>query len=288
MIKTLIGKNGYLFLMNDACKELEVHCNNLNLVKNSLLNYYTFNNFFITIIPNKSLIYKDYLPDEYIVRYRPALEIYKNKFQEKLLDSYEFLKEEENTYYKTDTHINLKGNYIVYKNFIERINKIYDFSLITKQINIESKICKLNELNYGIGDLTWSNNLGDQQLNDINDVFYYSNDIIEFYNIYKIKNNKEIRFFTYKIEDNTQELENNNEFVNWNIISKYIIYKKNDNIKNKKRILIFYDSFLLSAIPLYLDLFFEVYMAKSVYNNDLINLINPDYVFEFRVERFLF
>ena len=32
MEKTLIGKEDYLFLINDSCKELEIHCNNLNLV----------------------------------------------------------------------------------------------------------------------------------------------------------------------------------------------------------------------------------------------------------------
>ena len=33
MDKTLIGKNGYLFLQNDSAKELEVHNDNLCLVK---------------------------------------------------------------------------------------------------------------------------------------------------------------------------------------------------------------------------------------------------------------
>ena len=32
MNKTLIGKNDYLFLINDSSKELEIHCNNLNVV----------------------------------------------------------------------------------------------------------------------------------------------------------------------------------------------------------------------------------------------------------------
>jgi hypothetical protein len=285
--KTLIGKNGYLFLINDSCKELEVHCNNLNLVNNEDLTKYTFDNFLLIVIPNKSLIYKDYLPDNYDIKYRPALEIYKNKLKEKLLDCYKYLKNEENTYYKTDTHINFKGNYIIYSKFIKKINKLYNLNLIPKKINIDHKICKLNQLNYGIGDLTWPSNLGNQQLDDINDVFYYSNDIIEFYNIYKIKNNKEIRFLTYKLEDMTNQLENETEFAHWNIISKYIIYKKNNHIKNKKKVLIFYDSFLLNAIPLYIDLFYEVYMIKTIYNNNLIKLINPDFVFEFRVERFL-
>ena len=78
---------------------------------------------------------------------------------------------------------------------------------------------------------------------------------------------------------------NNN--LTWDILSDYILYQKN-NIKNKNKVLIFYDSLLLSGIDLYLDLFGEVYFSKSVYDINLINLIKPDYIFEFRCERFLF
>jgi hypothetical protein len=140
MNKTLIGKNGYLFLINDSCEELKVHCNNLNKVSDLKLSRYQFNNFFIVVFPNKSLQLKQYLPDNYIVKYRPALEIYKKKFQEKMLDAYEILKNEDEVFYKTDTHMNLKGDYIVYCNFIKQINKLYKFNLVPKIITIEKKI----------------------------------------------------------------------------------------------------------------------------------------------------
>jgi hypothetical protein len=32
MSKTLIGKNGYLFLINDSSQELKIHCDNIDLV----------------------------------------------------------------------------------------------------------------------------------------------------------------------------------------------------------------------------------------------------------------
>ena len=76
MNKTLIGKNGFLFLNNDSCKELEVHCNNINLVNYKNLGRYNFEKFCLIVFPNKSLIYKDFLPDNYDVKYRPALEDY--------------------------------------------------------------------------------------------------------------------------------------------------------------------------------------------------------------------
>ena len=36
MNKTLIGKNNYLFLINDSGQELKIHCDNLNLVNDIL------------------------------------------------------------------------------------------------------------------------------------------------------------------------------------------------------------------------------------------------------------
>jgi hypothetical protein len=75
--------------------------------------------------------------------------------------------------------------------------------------------------------------------------------------------------------------------MDWIVISKYILYKKNDCYLNC-RILIFYDSFLLSTMSLYLELTSDVYMVKSTFNKSLVEHLNPDYVFEFRVERFLF
>jgi len=286
--KTLLGKNGYLFLINDSANELKVHCENVDLVQDKSLSRYNFNNFFLVVLPNKSLIYKNYLPDNYNIKYRPAFDTYKNKFKNKILDAYEILKDENDTYYKTDTHINLKGNYIVYKKFINVINKLFDLHINPKNIIIFYKSCQLSTLDQGIGDLTWSTNLGDQQLETTLDNYYFTNDFECFYNKYVIKNDKEIRFLNYELVDETMILENNNEFAHWNIISKYVIYKKNINNISKKKVIIFYDSFLLNILPLYLELFYEIYMIKEVYDNNFINLIKPDFVFEFRAERFLF
>lgn len=282
--KTLLGKNDILFLINDSAKELQVHCENLNLIQDSTLSRFTFNNYWLFVYPNKSLIYKDSLPDNFVVRYRPALRVYKNKFKDKLHDLYNFLKDETDVYYKTDTHINFKGNYSVYKFFINTVNSRLNLVLIPKEITLSVKQCKLSELQLGIGDLTWSDNVGNQHLNNIEDNYYYSDELPLLYCVHKIKNEDGIRFLDYNLKDNTCLLEN--QVVNWDIVSKYIIYKKNDNIHNLK-VLFFYDSFFSGALPLYLDLFTEVYFVKNVYSNDIINLIKPDFVFEFRVERFL-
>lgn len=284
--KTLIGKNNYLFLINDSCRELDVHCNNLNLVNDNTLSKYKFKNFMIIIFPNKSLIYKNYLPQQYIIKYRPALDIYKNVLCDKVIDTYDILKNEEDVYYKTDTHINIKGGYIVYKYFVEQLNKVYNLDIQHKQIEIISKKCYLNDLQLGIGDLLWTNNLGNQTVIDKIDTFYYSNDFKYIYCKHFIQPNDEIRLLCkHTLTDLNNHLTDN--LLSWDVLSKYILYKKNTST-NKLKVLIFYDSFLTSVLDLYLSLFNEVYMVKDIYNDKIINMISPDFVFEFRVERFLF
>jgi hypothetical protein len=72
-----LAKNGYLFLQNDSAKELEVHCNNLDLVSGYLFNIYnSYDNIILFVIPNKCYICKEYLPDNYIIKYRPGIDKY--------------------------------------------------------------------------------------------------------------------------------------------------------------------------------------------------------------------
>lgn len=285
-IKTLIGLNEYLFLINDSCKELEVHCNNLNIVNKNNLSKYNFKNFLLVVFPNKSLIYKKYLPKQYDPKYRPALDDYINHFGNKIIDTYDILKNETNTYYKTDTHINMKGGYLVYKYFIQKLNEIYNLNIKSKEIKLLSKDCILTELRYGIGDLLWKSNLGEQMIEDKTDIFYYSDDIKYIYYNHVINKNDNLRILNKEnLRDINDTLEDS--LITWEILSNNILYKKN-NCPNKNKILIFYDSFLISLLDLYLELFEEVYMVKDIYNNKFIDMIKPDYVFEFRVERFLF
>lgn len=284
MNKTLIGKNGYLFLQNDSGRELEVCCDNLNLVKDNDLKKYNFTNFCLIVFPNKSLIYKEYLPDNYDVKYRPSFDAYSKVLKNKIIDTYDVLKNEDDVYYKTDTHINIKGNYIVYKYFIEKFNQLYNLNIEPKEITLLSKKCILSELQLGLGDLLWKSNLGEQLVENHTDTFYYSNQIEPTYVSRKIQITDKIRILNTNLIDQNYSL--NGSIIDWNIISKYILYQKNVS-DNKFKILIFYDSFLIGLLSLYLELFEEVYMIKSVYDNNIINIIKPDFCVEFRVERFL-
>ena len=293
MNKTLIGKNGYLFLQNDSCQELNVHHSNLQLCNKDFLHRYdTYKNKYLLIVmPNKSLIYKQYLPDGFDLKYRPAFNLYKEYLQDHILDCYEFLQHEEDTYFKTDTHINLKGNYIVYKKFIQKIKDLFHLRVEDKNINIIKSNCNnLLDCNFGIGDLTWTMNLGDQILEDVTDTYYSTDDFEPL--VWRHTLNETSSFQLYKLKngglvDETQL--NINKLVDWYMVSDYIFYKKNISCsENKIKVLIFYDSLLLSILPLYLNMFYEVYLYKTIYSKEIIDVIQPDYVFEFRVERFLF
>jgi len=291
--KTLIGKNNYLFLQNDESQELETHHNNICVVSDSFYKKYEnyINKFLLIVLPNKSFIYKQFLPSNYNLQFRPNFDKYKEYLKNNILDGYKILVNIDDTYYKTDTHINLNGNYLIYLHFIDKINELFKLNIIKKEYKINVINCNsLTELYKGIGDLTWYDNLGDQTLNDISDKYYFIEDIEDIYLNYKINNNNNdiirLLLFTNNILiDDT--INNINNIINWNIVSKYILYKKN-NINNNLKVLIFYDSFLLSLLPIIINIFGEIYLSKSIFNSKIIDLINPDYIFEFRCERFLF
>ena len=296
MEKTLIGKFGYLFLNNDSCKELEIHNNNLCLVDNNFYKKYEpFKDKILFIIfPNKSLIYSHFLPDNYDLKYRPGFDIYKKYFNNQIIDGYDILKNIDDTYYKTDTHININGSLIIFNNFIKKINEIFNLNIITPKYTLNKITCNsLTPLYLGIGDLTWYSNLGNQILETTIDSHYEINESAQIYMKYIFCENSSIKLLLQQNNMIIDDTNNNiNKLLDWTIISKYILYKENifsENIfsENKIIIIIFYDSFLCSTLQLYMKLFYKIYLIKSIYNLNLINLIKPDYIFEFRCERFL-
>ena len=78
-----------------------------------------------------------------------------------------------------------------------------------------------------------------------------------------------------------------NKIIDWNIISTNILFIHHDELIPKK-VIIFYDSFLLSSISLYMNIFNDVYFIKNIYTEEIVELIAPDLIFEFRCELFLF
>jgi hypothetical protein len=289
VIKTLVGKENYLFLQNDGTDSYQSHTLNINKTDINNLNRYNkcieFNNILFVVFPDKEVICKQYLPMDINI-YRPNLDLYKIYFKDKLLDGINIL--DYTDYYKTDHHINTKGGYKMFKLIVQYLENIFQINL-NDNMHLEleeTHVNSLSELHEGLGDLTWETNKGDLILNDISDTYYNIISFPKFYcNIYSNDDN------IYSILDyNLTNISDRyyNQVITWDIINKHFLYKKNNIFKINKRVLIFYDSFMLSTINLYKNIFREIYLIKTVFNNNIIVQIKPDFIIECRVERFLF
>ena len=285
--KVVIGKNNYLFLQNDSSKSLEKHnksyiptlcINNLQIRYNAYINQLLF-----VIFPDKEVVCKDFLPDHITCNYRPYTELYKRYFNERLIDGGNIL--DISDYYKTDTHINNKGGLKIYNTIIDYLNKKFNVTITTNKYTItENKVASLSELNKGIGDLTWEHNKGNLEVNT-SDKYYNIEPLVNFYmSIYNIDDNYCI--FDYNLNNISKDWVN--KLIDWNCVSKNILYKKNTDYIIKQKVLIFYDSFLLHTINLYKDIFEEIYLVKTIFNIGIIDMIKPNFIIEARVERFLF
>ena len=296
MSKTLIGKNGYLFLQNDSADELNVHQNNVYKCDPNKLEKMRpyLDKYLLIVFPNKSYLYREYLPDNYSMTFRPAFNSYHDFLSptNRIIDGVEVLlshKDRENVFYKTDTHLNLFGCMKIYEFFLCKIWDIFNINVDYIPIQVHKRdVDDLNSLNLGIGDLTWPQNLGDQVLENKSDSFYESNDFQSLY-LRKTIFESKIKMLSYKnLEDKTEEF--GESIIDWNIVSNFIFYNRVNELQNTTqdlKVLIFYDSFLISTLPLYLNLFRETFMAKSMFDESLVHKINPDIIIEFRVERFL-
>jgi len=282
MYKTLIGQNGYLFLTNDSSHEILKHstsiypCNSDHILELSQIP-----NYLLIVYPDNSYVLREFLPPGFNPVYRYLFEKYHESLKEHIIDGYNIIKDTTEVFYKTDTHMNLKGCILILNASIERFNKLFDYNISTVNPTIiREEVDSLNSLNVGIGDLTWPINCGDQKILSTKDIYYKSYD---FTNIYNIQVDGSFRLLSNKLEECTDR--HIGEYVGWPILSSNILYKKNS--EKPCKILIFYDSFTVPILPFLINMFGEVYLAKQPFNKILVNIINPTHIIEFRVERFL-
>lgn len=285
-IKTLFGKDDYLFLINDASKSLENHCKNITLFNiNSIKIYDKYiksGKILFFMLPDKEIICRDYLPNIYKILNRDKMNYYKLIFFDLFYDSTELF--DLNDYEKTDTHINLKGMLKFYNETCKIISKKLNINIKTRVFDI-----KMKEV-IGNGDLIQGVNIGTNIAKKIKENYYYIDEDISIFNtiyskekIYNKNNNIKL------LDKNLKNISDNyhGKLLYWDDIKYLIIYSKNKNINNNIKVVIFYDSFLASTLNLYTELFNEVYMIKSIFCEKFIEYINPDFVLEFRIERFL-
>lgn len=285
MIKTLVGKDGYLFLINDSANEIGKHSE--SFVPNCNLDMYKniFEKIFLLVFPDKSYVCRNFLPDEYNdVENCNTIDVYKDYFGNKMVYPIEII--DHTMFYKTDTHMNLFGVYNVLKYFIEHLKKNFNIELNFPEITLSSMNAKNGIINLGkgIGDLMFYHNKGNLLIENTPEIYYYSNDLKNIYLGEKINDNSDVRILDYNLNDHTSEF--NDQQIDWNIVSKYILHSEQD-VGIDKKILVFYDSFSLQILDRLLKISNNVYLMKSSIYYPVINIINPNIILELHVERFL-
>jgi len=264
---TMEGKNGYLFLTNDGSFEILQHFdsgfdrdfdantfgkkidNNHNIAKKNKIEYYFF------VVPDKSVVCKDYLPFDVGHCYRVANEIKHDNFFDLYND-----KLTPDDYFKNDSHVNYDGGQKLVKEIV-KILKL-DASIIDDHI---AKNVKRRTLCNHMGDLTAKIN------------FKLDKDPAIF--------KETINIYDGQYQDITSTLPTKFRYMN---LRKTIYIKSKDAIC-KKKVLIYRDSSTNLMVPFLSAIFDEIilYWYHNFYNEELIEYFKPDYLFEIKTERFL-
>ena len=264
--KTLLGHDNYLFLINDSAHELDQHFNpnyeskfdsnefleNHNFKKELISKYYDY---YFFVIPDKSLVCKEFLPFEttYLKRNVDLIE-----------DSVDFIDYlDKDDYFKYDSHINYEGgkklsfkflNYIDNDFTIDKFNKLID----NAETHDKQRIFDL------VHEINWS----------------YSE---------KLKENfPETKIFTIPQAKNLTSIEDFPEIFKW-CGSRKSLYYKNEDSYSDLRVLIFCASSFKLLEP-YLSLYFKeifFYWDHGKINMDVIRWFDPDLILEIRAERFI-
>lgn len=277
MYKTLHGKDNYLFLINDSNQELKQHFSNFTFdikVLNNVCEYIKRNtskykNYIIFILPDKSVIYPEYLPKEYdkynknkIQRF--SVNYIKKKVGSYVIDLYDFIIQCKQlgiqTYPKTDTHISPLMSLYLVKHILYNIDNTIEFPEFD-----------LKEITF-YGDLT-------SEINNGKRPYVPEKILIPDHNIkYSVK------YFRYE-NNKLNDIQIENYWFPDIDRRNIVIYLTNPNASNNHKLLLFGTSFSEKMKDFYILFVHEVYFIYSRVNDDLIDLISPTYIINERVER---
>jgi len=270
-MNTIVGKNKTLYL-SDEIKQHYSNNNTDNTIVNTL-NYYlsglskSNRNLFMFVVPDKSVICRDNLPEPYNENnlYR-HINYIKPNIKYNFIDLSVMCKLTSNDYYLTDSHINDVGSLKITKEIMKH------FILDEHKINEIDKVLQQTTMHNYKGDLTSPINLKNQELVTELNLCEHAD---------KIRN---IMFNSYENIITSVDIKYRFCF------SRPSIYVYNKNAIINKTILIYGDSTTFNKIHELISFYFEktfFYWNHFFVNADLIEAINPDVIIDIRTERFL-
>jgi len=271
-MKTVIGLNKMLYLKSELINHYQNNKieNNLNV---DIINYYLScldkhsKNLFMFIVPDKSVVCKDNLPEEYDKnRLLRDVDYIKNNINYNFIDLYEKCELNLKDYHITDSHINHIGSLKIVKEIMKYFIPEND------KINEIDNYLKTTIISKFYGDLTSKENLKNQQL--VIDMKLYED-------LYSIDN---VLFNDY--ENIIKDIDVKYRFCY--VRPSSYVYNKNANLQ--KTVLIYGDSTVHNKLFEFLSFYFRktfFYWNHYHINNELLEKINPDIIFDIRTERFV-
>ena len=271
--RTLKGKDGFLFLINDGNNELRQHFDfkyqnqfkpkefldsyyfKKNLFEKNDIDYYFFN------IPDKSVVCKKLLPfyDEKTTKIKRNVDTVNE-----IIDFERYLNH--TCYYRLDSHINFKGGEILSYLSLNYMDNTFDIDNWNKMLNqgyIEEKYYRDNDLLF---PRNWSYSYKERE-NILKQIQNHSETTIKPKNMIPLEIKEKFKFCK----------------------KRESFFFTNPNSFSDKTALIFRDStfeFLMNYFSFYFRNMF-IYWDHGTLNDSLINHINPDIIIEIRMERFI-
>ena len=263
--KTIIGKDKYIFLINDSNNEIKQHFdkkytnkfNSDEFTKDYYIkkDYFKKQNisYFYFYVPDKAVLCKDFLP-------------FDTSFLKRNVDKVEYLpnfsdKLDYTCYWKNDSHMNVKGAKLLSFYFLNYIDNSFNKSEFEHLID-ECNLIECEDPSDLLSELNWS---------------YSQND-------------------KYFLEYSKIEVHVPKSVINLDVPERFSRsrsrlseYLYNPNSFTDKKVLIFRDS-ATENLKYYLSLYFReifLYWDHLNLNKKLIKWYQPDIIIEIRIEKFL-
>lgn len=265
--KSIKGKNDYLFLINDSNNELQQHFDpdyknrfNKEIFLKQLdekKKYCAENDikFFFFLVPDKSLVCKQFLP--FVSNNEKRNYNLINDFTPDFIDYLDYT-----CYFRNDSHINYEGGKQLAFQYLKYIDPNFDQYMFRELIDNQIVSVDLEHKGDLLLEDNWSYSL-DEKKDFLYSEIIYSNNCLELLND--------------SIPDNFKQS------------IRETVYYRNQKSFNDLKVLIFRDSstlFLKDILSIY---FREIllYWGYWSFNKDLIEWYKPDIILEIKTERFL-